>query len=528
MKKLSVVLLLLFTVFLYTILLDRTPIHLNQDELGFSLNAYSIAKTGFDENGRFFPLYFWHLGVMWATPFIVYLTALFLKFLPLTEITIRLPSVLVALINVALIYLLAKKLFKSHWWGVIAGALLALTPVHFIQGRILLDNFYIVPFVLGWLLFLFKFLEGKQPLFLLVLGLILGFGFYSYHAARIMMPFYLLITIFALLPEIKKRKRLLLVTIIGFVIPLLPLIPWTQQYPETLFLDQVRYTGIYDTSALSFGSGIAVLLSPESLAHRLNVFVSYFNPVYLFLLGDASLIHSTSLHHPLGLAHAPIRAGVFLLPLAIFIPLGLYKTLKERTVFNKLIVFGFFTAPIAGALAGDHFRYSRILVILPFAILLAVYGIQLLVSQKKRILRIACYLLLITTVLHFFYFLYDYHTDYRIRSYNWMKYNVPGALEEIISQDTTKPTTKIFLDNRIEFIDRYWRFYLIKHNKEGLLAKTDFFDPQTVELEKLAKNSIILYNFNHVDGLKTQIGPFTKVTNIFEPDGVSTFYLYRN
>ena len=527
MKKLSVVLLLLFTVFLYTILLDRTPIHLNQDELGFSLNAYSLSKTGFDENGRFFPLYFWHLGVMWATPFIVYLTALFLKFLPLTEIAIRLPSVLVAFINVVLIYFLVKKLFRNHWWGVVAGALLALTPVHFIQGRILLDNLYIVPFVLGWLLFLVKFLEEKEIKFLFLLGLILGFGFYSYHAARIMMPFYLLTTIIALLPEIKKRKRLLLVTVIGFVIPLLPLIAWTQQYPETLFLDQARYTGIYDTSTSPL-SGIATILSQESLVHRLNVFISYFNPVFLFLLGDASLIHSTSLHHPLGLSQSAIRAGVFLLPLAIFIPLGLYKVLKEKTALNILIIFGFFTAPIAGAFAGDHYRFSRILVILPFAIILAIYGVQFLLSQKKRILRLTFYLLLVSIPLQFSYFLYDYFTDYRIRSYAWIKYNIPGALEEIISQDTAKLTTKIFLDNRIEFIDRYWRFYLIKYNKEELLGKTDFFDPQTVELEKLPKNSIILYNFNHVDGLKTQIGPFTKVTNIFEPDGVSTFYLYRN
>src|SRR3989344_4280427 len=94
--------------FLYASLLERTPVHLNQDELGFALNAHSIAKTGFDENGRFLPLYFWHLGVMWSTPIIVYLTSLILKFLPLSESIIRLPSVFIGVVGISLMWFLGK------------------------------------------------------------------------------------------------------------------------------------------------------------------------------------------------------------------------------------------------------------------------------------------------------------------------------------------------------------------------------------------------------------------------------------
>ena len=155
MKSVVFVLGLLAVIVLYSAFLNVTPVHLNQDELGFSLNAYSIAKTGFDENGRFFPLYFWHLNVMWSTPIIVYLTALILKLFPLSEVAIRLPSVIVGIINIVLVYLLAKRIFKSEKFGLLAGVLLATTPVHFIQSRILLDNLYIVPFVLGWLLLLY-------------------------------------------------------------------------------------------------------------------------------------------------------------------------------------------------------------------------------------------------------------------------------------------------------------------------------------------------------------------------------------
>lgn len=523
MKQVSLLILLLATALLYSVLLDRTPIHFNQDELGFSLNAYGVAKTGMDENGRFFPLYFWHLGVMWATPLIVYLTATVLKIIysfggTLNEVVVRFPSVIVGVVNVALIYFLALRIFKSEKWGLVAGILLATTPIHFIQSRILLDNLYIVPFVLGWLLLIVYFLESQKPFYLLLLGIALGFGFYSYHASRIMIPFYFVSTLFFLLPELKKAKRALLV-IIGFIAPLLPLIPWTREYPETLFIDQVHYLRIGTASSL---------FSLESLSHRFDVFVSYFNPIYLFLLGDASLIHSTSLHHPLGLGQAAIRAGVFLLPLAVFIPLGIYNVLRKRDRLSLLILFGFLTAPIAGALAGDHYRYSRILVILPFAIILAVYGIKFLSEQKNKLLLTTYYLLLIFIPLHFFYFLYDYFTDYRVRSYAWMKYDIPGALETVIYEDAKSSSSTIYLDNRVGFIDRYWKFYLIKHDKLELADITQFIDIREADLETLDSKSIVMAEFNNVDGQMQDLGDFRKVATIREPDFVPIFYIYRN
>lgn len=525
--KLAMILIFLLTVFLYGFFLDRTPVHFNQDELGFSLNAYGIAKNGTDESGKFLPIYFWHLGVMWATPITVYVTALILKFVPLSEVTVRATSVLFGALDVVLIYFLAKKLFRNWKYAFLAAGLLATTPIHFIQSRILLDNLYVVPFVIGWLLALLTFTQTKKPIYLLFAGLLLGFGFYSYHAARIMMPFYVLVTAFYVWPDIRKNKKLALVFLTGFIAPLVPLIPWTRKYPETLFLDQVKYVGIYDPNKTPF-SGFMTILSQESLIHRADVFVSYFKPIYMFLLGDASLIHSTSLHHPLGLLHSAVRAGIFLLPLAIFIPLGIYWSLKDKSRFNKLIVFGFLTAPIAGALAGDHYRYSRILFILPFAIILATYGVQFLFSRRKKILRVACYVLLVTCVLQFSYFYYDYFTGYRIRSYSWMKYDIPGAMEAVINQDKQKPSTAIYIDNRIEFVDRYWKFYLLKHNALGLKDKTEYFDPKMLRTEELSKNSITLFNFNDISGQKEELGDFKKIQTIREPDFVPSFYLYRN
>lgn len=508
------VILLLPILIIYGAFLERTPVHLNQDELGFALNAYSIAKTGFDENGRFFPLYFWHLGVMWSTPIIVYLTALILRILSLSETTIRLPSIFVGLVDIVLIGFLAAKIFKDIRYGILGALFLAVTPVHFIHSRLLLDNLFIVPFVLGWLLCLYLFLEKRNPWFLGLAAFLLGLGFHSYHAAKVMIPLYILMTFWVLGRQLKENKKLILFIIVPFLIPLLPVIPWLSKYPDT-FIDQVKYTGLYDTG-LNPLAGLFSLLNPGSILHRLDVFFAYFNPYFLFFRGDESLIHSTQ------------RTGVFLLSFAIFIPAGMYSVLRSKTPFNLLLVLGFFSSPIAAALVGDHYRISRALVMLPFATLLAVYGVQLLLSTKNNLLHVTCYLLLITLPLQFSYFVFDYFKDYRIRSYSWFRYNIPAALEAVIDEDTKRPLYAINLDDRIDFIDRYWRFFLIKHNREDLLEKTYYFDPYFSDLKSFPKNSLLLYNFDHVGNADNKKDSFRKTKDIFEPDGTSRFYIYRN
>lgn len=508
MSKIGLFLLVLFSIFLYGTFLSRVPVHLNQDELGFSLNAYSIAKTGFDENGRFMPLYFWHLGVIWATPVIVYLTALVLKILPLSEMAIRLPSAIVGVTNIVLIWFLAKRIFKSSKWAFICGLLLALTPVQFIQSRILLDNLYPIPFILAWLLCLDHFFE-KNNLRVLLLGVfLLGIGVHSYHATKIMMPVYFLTTLVLIWPQIKKNSLLWGYLFIAFFLPLIPLLWWLKQYPDTL-IDQVKYTGIYDIK-LSPILGFLTLLSPQSLIHRADVFINFFNPAFLFFKGDDSLIHSTQ------------RAGVFLLPLIAFLPAGIASAWAIKGKFSKLLIFGFFTSPIAATVAGDHFRISRALFMIPFAILLATFGVKMLLSKYPKITLV----LLLLIPLQFGAFWYNYMKGYRFRSYQWFNYNIGGALESAINKSAGKE--KIYLDKRVDFIDRYWTFNTIKYNRTDLQTKIELFDPYHMEEQKFPKNSLFVVQFNNVDGQKDQIGEFKKVDTIYEPDSTSRFFLFEN
>src|SRR5258706_11740062 len=93
---------------LYLFGLNLSPVHLNQDEMMFGLNAYSIAKHGTDYYGTPYPFYFWHLGSFWATPVSVYVGSLFLKFLPFSESSIRGPSVFVGLVSILTLARIAR------------------------------------------------------------------------------------------------------------------------------------------------------------------------------------------------------------------------------------------------------------------------------------------------------------------------------------------------------------------------------------------------------------------------------------
>ena len=62
----------------------------------------------------------------------------------------------------------------------------------------------------------------------------------------------------------------------------------------------------------------------------------------------------------------------FLLPLAIFLPVGIYQVLRHyRRTTAALVVFGFFVATVAAVLISEHGAIERELEVLPFGVLLS-------------------------------------------------------------------------------------------------------------------------------------------------------------
>jgi len=184
--------------------------------------------------------------------------------------------------------------------------------------------------------------------------------------------------------------------------------------------------------------------------------------------------------------------GVFMLPVAVLLIIGLGSAIRHPTPAAVVTVLGFFTAPGAAVLVPENSEIIRAAAMLPFAALLATFGLRALwkwpfssrarhlimpaalfvlvvtlayavrslvaqghltsstgplilagvvlcvvafASDAVSIAKIVAVLLLLAMPLQFSRFSKDYFGDYRRRSSNWLDGNIRGALVDLIERD---------------------------------------------------------------------------------------------
>src|SRR5262245_21526393 len=355
---------------LYGRRLEFAPPHVEIDEVLIAIDAHAIATTGRDLRGEFLPLYSQTAEHSWYQPIVIYLTALALKVAPLSERVIRMPTVGIAIVDIVLIYLVARRLFRSEWLGVVAAGMLALSPGHFIHTRYGMDYVYPVPFVLGWLLCLVLYDERRQAWLLAAGATVLGIGFYCYISSIAMMPLYLALTA-GMLAWQGAPQRKYRVLALSFLPWLVPVVVWLARHPQAYGATIEKY-GLYDANQLNAAQGLRSVLGFVSVGQRLSQYWNYFNPSFLFFGGGTKVMFSTGL------------AGVFPLTLAIFLVIGICRAVKKADPLSLILVVGFVTAPFLAVVAAEENAIFRALALLPFGVLLATMGVEYLWSTSMR------------------------------------------------------------------------------------------------------------------------------------------------
>ncbi len=509
-SKITLIFLPVIFFIIYSFKLNLVPVHLNQDELEFSLNAYSISKTLVDRNGIYLPFYFWHLDNFWATPIVTYFAALFLKFLPLSEGNIRIPSVVIGIASVVLVMIITHLIFKKRYLVIFSGFLFATSPALFINSRLLLDNIYPIFFTLLWILFLKLFLDKKNIFLAFLSGLALGIGFHSYHAAKILMPLYF---IFTAIFFFKKFRKKILAFGLAFLIPVLIFIPWLKIHPDTL-INQIGYISSIDKT-ISTNKGLYSFLTVEKAKSFIISYFSYFDPKILFISGDKTLIHSTE------------KFGVFLFPIAILILIGvIYAIYEKENKFSRLFIFGLLVYPVPPSLINDPERTSRSLGVIVFATFLSMYATKYLSDSKDMILRTILIFIYVFIPLLFIIFLKDYYFDYPKRSYQVFNNNIGGAIESVLRSTKIREVSTIYLDKNIYFVTRYFDFYKIKNGEISIPQKVRVFDPNKESFVNFPEKSIVLVRSNYFSDRSDKYGEFEKIEVIKEPDGKETFHIF--
>lgn len=486
----NVFLILLFFFLLFSHRLSLVPVHLNQDELMFSLNAASIAERGADYYGNRLPFYFWHLDNFWATPVIVYFSSIFIKFLSFGEASIRIPGVLGAVISIGLMIYLASLIFKNKSLALAAGIVLGTTPAFFINSRLMLDNTYPIIFVIIWLALLIS-----RRYFLM--GLILGLGIHSYHASKIYFPLFLLLSLLYILLSQKNRLKKILFGLVGFLIPVVMFIPWLKVHPDTL-INQVSYVSSVDPAFANRN------LSARVFAFAKN-YAGYFDPEILFIEGDRTLVHSTQ------------KAGVFLFPLVFLILFGIVSATMRKDNFAKLVLFGFLLYPAAPSLIEDPGRISRALIVIPFGVLLSVYGLEFLLRQKDIVFRKSLYLIYVLYLFLFVFFIRDYFTDYPRRSYRVFNGDIGGVVESALRSTKIRKVDNIYLDIHIPYIRYYYQFF---EKKLGITFESvKDYDFKEDVFSNLPPASLL------VTGRKLE--GKEPIETVREADGVESYFIYE-
>jgi 4-amino-4-deoxy-L-arabinose transferase-like glycosyltransferase len=238
MKKIILISILVLAAFLRLYNLGSFPA-LNADEAAIGYNAYSLLETGKDEHGNSWPVHFQSFNDYKPGGYF-YLVLPFVKLLGLNEWAVRLPSALLGIFTVLLVYLLVKELFKDEVFALTSSFFLSISPwhIHFSRGgwEVNVATFLML---LGFWLFI---KSVKKPKLLILSSLFFVFSLYTYHASRIIAPL-LVIGLMLVYREkvLGNIKNVVIAGLFGLVL-LLPLI---SDFTESAVTSRVAGVGLF-------------------------------------------------------------------------------------------------------------------------------------------------------------------------------------------------------------------------------------------------------------------------------------------
>ncbi len=492
---------------LYATRLGYAPVYLMHDESQFALQAASIASSGRDLAGHLLPVFFTEPEFpAGRDPAVIYLTAAALTWLPVSEANVRLPTALLGVLNVVLMFLLARRLFGRDWMALVAAGFLVLTPAHFIRSRLILSPQSSLPIIMAWLLCLAVFSERPGTRRLAAGAAWLGVGAYTYLAWVVIMPVYLVLT--GVLGYRLSGRRSLLVAAAAFAVPLLPMGWWYLTHPErvTQVVDAYQLAGGVAAGRPSLDAGLAALRAKAGL------FWSFFGPEYLFISGDSSMINSTRM------------AGLFPMSFAVLIPLGIVHLAQLRRGIHMVILAGLLTAPIPAIISGA-LEMNRILFVIPFGVLAAAYGVDWLIASQTRWAQVAAIALVAAVPLQFAGFYGDYMGRYRIESASWFGGNTRDALIAALERTSPDSNQHVYLSPAIPFAARYWRFYALANGRADMLDRAVHYTTRVPEGETAGDQLVCPVETAECQSLMDGQAGWHLVRTITEPNGAPSFAL---
>ncbi len=380
----TLIFILLLAAFLRLYRLGGYP-PLNVDEAAIGYNAWSLIQTGKDEHGNSWPLHFKSFGDYKPGGYF-YLVLPLVKFLDLNEWAIRLPSALMGVATVYLVYLLAKMLWQDEVLGLIWAFILSVSPwhIHFSRG--------------GW--------ESNAALFFTLLATYHFFraekeetraitihyslftihsllAMYTYHSARLVVPALVLgLAAFNRNFLWKRRKELVAPVFISFLLVIPLAISFLKGGASARFsgvgllADPGPLWRVNELIGQHQKPALARLIHNKPIIYSIAFFqkyLSHFNGRFLFVDGDE-----------VPRSKVPEMGTMYLFEFW-FLALGFWFWLKKKIDHKYLPILWLLVAPLASAMT---FQAPSALRALPMVIPLTFFvaqGIKQILKFKFKL-----------------------------------------------------------------------------------------------------------------------------------------------
>ncbi|MBU0618995.1 glycosyltransferase family 39 protein [Patescibacteria group bacterium] len=384
------------------------------DESSFAYSAYSILKTGRDEFGQALPLLFQSFGQYNAPLFFYYLVP-FMAIFGLNIWAVRLASAVLGVVTVYGIFLLGRELINRRV-GLLAAFVFAISPFALQFNRMMHENNLLAVLIVFGIYFLLK--GFKKPKYLFLTALLFSLTFYTYLAARIFTPLFLIFVYWLFRDRIKLANKRFLQPLIVALLLLLPFIwslkeqeAWQRTGGTSIFGDVGIILRINEQRGkYGIDSFLGRALHNKLIGYTqafLSNYLSHWTPDFWLFNGDPVKIYKTP------------NIGLILfweLPFFIIGISQLFKSKKGRLVFGWLSL-----AFVPAALTRFVPSASRSFMAAPAIALVSGLGLNQAWDKlnKKKFLLVIFYLLLGTNLI---YYAYQYYFNLNQHySYQWRK-----------------------------------------------------------------------------------------------------------
>lgn len=396
--------------------LGDVPRGFYQDESAIGYNAYSILKTGKDEHGVSFPLYFKSFGDQ-KLPIYIYSSVIPIRLFGLNEFAVRFSSAFFGSLTIIVFYFFMKELTKNKLHTTIATFLLAINPWSLHYSRATFEvSICLFLFVTGGLL-LMKSFTTKRGLYFLIGTLCFIISLYTYNLTRLLSP---VLYILFILTSWKKVRSIPTVWLYSTVVlSIVALIPFFITFFMSGGAKSASGTLLFSSKAvqaplLEFRSYLLIL---PAMATKF-FFNNYILTLWQYLNNIASYI-SVSFFFIEGSSHGNHGIGnvgqfyLFELPLLIW---GFFASWRERYAYRVLLTLWAIATILVASFTRDVPHATRsFFLIVPF-LFFSSLGLCRYLNWLKQIkyyylkIFIACFV----SIFIFYNILY-YFTSYYVR-----------------------------------------------------------------------------------------------------------------